>query len=119
MHPQCRPAAEAGYDACDCPPGFGWGSGSSQCKAGSKTTEAEAAACQGTGVKSAPAMSMPDDGGATSTIIVVIIVLVAGGIAIAEATGKLRPKKVSDGGAGIYESSTNSVENPTSITAEL
>ena len=56
--------------------------------------------------RSGPAGAFKHDGdGVTSTIIVVLLVLAVVGVAVAEATGKLRPKKVGEAGVGIYEGS--------------
>jgi hypothetical protein len=135
LHPRCVPPAQAGYDQCGCPPGYGWSSG--QCRVGKSSAAVEAATCftgtpgastSGPGPeaepepepepgpepdrearsrsRSGPAGAFKHDGdGVTSTIIVVLLVLAVVGVAVAEATGKLRPKKVGEAGVGIYEGS--------------
>ena len=118
LQPECVLPAEAGYDRCGCAPGYGWSTTTRHCEVDAVTSDVEVSAClTGSADGSNGGTSVPNEGSTTSIIIVVVIVLVASGIAIAGATGKLRPKKLSDGGSGIYESSTNTVENPTSTTA--
>ena len=96
LSPRCVLPAEAGYDQCGCPPGYGWNSG--QCKVGSSSSSAEAAMCL-TGT--AGTNTLPTDGGSSSvvsTIIVLLLVVLAASVAVAEAKGKLRPKKVGESG---------------------
>ena len=121
LHPRCVPPAEAGYDQCGCPPGYGWSSG--QCRVSASSSAAEASICL-TGTPGASTKSSTDGDGdgssGASTAIVLLLVLAVAGVAVAEATGKLRPKKVGDGEVGIYEGSAGAaagvgevVDNPT------
>ena len=45
VYPRCASAADAGWDACGCPPGWGWSTTTADCRASGSTSEAEAQAC--------------------------------------------------------------------------
>jgi hypothetical protein len=47
IYPRCVAAEEAGWDACGCPPGWGWSPTTADCRAGGSTAPAEAEVCGG------------------------------------------------------------------------
>ena len=51
VYPHCVVAQDAGWDTCNCPPGWGWSSTTAECRAGGSTSDDEASACErGTGL---------------------------------------------------------------------
>jgi hypothetical protein len=47
LHPRCVAPADAGYDRCGCPPGYGWSSSTERCEVDASTTDEEALVCKG------------------------------------------------------------------------
>jgi spore coat protein CotH len=108
LFPQCLPAAEAGYDDCACPPGYGWSSAAEACKPAATTSAEEAQRCltvetSGGSVIATGAGKIDDSSGAwvgvTATLLVVGVVGTA--LMTPRIRSAIKPKTAT--AEGIYE----------------
>ena len=86
LHPRCVLPAAAGYDRCNCPPGYGWSRTTWRCEVGGSTSDEEAESCLLTRPAPPPPANAGDSGGSGGTVLVILLLLAVSGIAVAAAT---------------------------------